>query len=179
MKLMINLKQIKKWEIWGAIFSIVLGSLMHFVFDWSGGIKIVAFFGAVNESTWEHLKLAFWPTLIFSIVEWFVFGKELKNYCLATFLKLFSMPIIITVLFYGWLVFFQDNFVWDISIFVIAVITGYCLSFKILKIDKELKQEKISLFLIIVSIIVFSLFTYYPPKYFLTIDPVKGGYGIE
>jgi len=173
------MQNIKKYEIWGAVASIVIGSLLHFVYEWSGGSKIVALFGAVNESTWEHLKLAFWPTFIFAFIEWRIFGREVKNYCFASLVKLFSMPIIIVILFYSWLAFFPDNFIWDISIFVVAVIIGYYLSYRIMMIKKNFGWEKISVVLILIGLVKFSLFTYLPPKTFLTKDPIKGGYGIE
>jgi len=171
--------RLKKWEIGGAIATIVIGSLLHFVFNWSGQAKIVGLFGAVNESTWEHLKLAFWPTFFFGVIEFFVFGREVKNFFLATFAKLFSAPIIIVILFYSWLAFFFDNFIWDISIFVVAVILSYYIGYKILKIDKAFGWEKFSAVLIIVGLVKFSLFTFFPPKTFLTRDPISGGYGIQ
>jgi len=170
---------IKKWEIWGAIFSILVGSLLHFTYAWSGHSPLAAVFSAVNESTWEHLKLAFWPTFIFAVIEWFVFGKQIKNFCLASMVKLFSMPIIIVGLFYGWLAIFPDNFFWDIAIFIIAVILGYYFSYRIMKITKPLGWEIISLIVILVGLLKFSLFTYFPPKIFLFQDPITGGYGIE
>jgi len=174
-----NSKQIKSWEIWGAVISIVIGSLLHFVFDWSARIHWVALFAAVNESTWEHLKLAFWPTFIFAIIEWFVWGKSQANFCWATSIKLISMPLIIVGLFYGWLAIFPDNFFWDILIFIVAVIIGYILSYKILQVKKDYKLQIISSILIVGLLAVFSIFTYYSPKIFLTHDPVNGGYGIE
>lgn len=170
---MANIKMIKKWEIVGAIISVVLGSLLHFVFEWSGNNKIVGIFGAINESTWEHLKLAFWPTFFFAILEWLFWGRENINFCFATFIKLISMPIIIIVLFYGWLAFFPDNFVYDVSIFVIAVVVGYFLSYKIIKSKCKCGFEVISKILITILLILFSTFTYFPPKSILTTDPTK------
>ena len=58
----------------------ILGTLGHFVYDWSGQAKILGYFFATNESTWEHLKLLFFPTIIYSLFE-FKFSKEkFKNY---------------------------------------------------------------------------------------------------
>ena len=173
------MKQIKIWEIWGAVISIAFGSALHFVFGWSGGNRLIALFGAVNESTWEHLKIAFWPTFIFAFIEWLVWGKKLKNFCLATFVKLITIPVIIMVLFYGWLAFSPDNFIWDISIFVLAIIVGYILSYKILQIKKTYCSETIWALLVLIILLTFSLFTYFPPKIFLFQDPVNGGYGIK
>lgn len=170
--------KIKKWEIWGAVFSVIVGSLFHFIYEWSGNNPIVAIFGAVNESTWEHLKMAFWPTLIFSIFEYLAIRKEINNSFLAIMIKLFSMPIIIVGLFYGWQALLHHNVIWDISSFVFAIIIGYVISYKILISKKQYNLETISLILMIAGIIKFSLFTYFPPQSFLTKDPNTGSYGI-
>jgi len=73
-------KKIQKFEIIGAIFSILVGSLLHFVYKWSGSHPLVAIIAAVNESTWEHLKLGFWPLLFWGILEYFIFGKQIRNF---------------------------------------------------------------------------------------------------
>ena len=53
---------LKKSEIFGAIFVMVFGTLMHFFYDWSGKNPVVALFAPYNESTWEHLKLSYRKT---------------------------------------------------------------------------------------------------------------------
>ncbi len=173
------MKKIRNWEIWGAVITIIIGSLLHFVFQWSGNNHIVAFFGAVNESTWEHLKLAFWPTFVISLITWFAYGKRIKSFCFAQFIKIVSMPLIIIGLFYLWLVFLTDNFIWDISIFVVAVVLGYYFSYLVLKSKKEIGLGVLSSILILIILVAFSLFTYFPPKNFLFKDPINNGYGIE
>ena len=57
-------KHIAYWQMTGFIFTGVVGTLLHFFFDWTGKNVIVALFSAVNESIWEHLKLLFYPTVI-------------------------------------------------------------------------------------------------------------------
>ena len=64
------------WEIIGALFIIAFGSLMHFCYAWSGYATVVGLFAPVNESVWEHLKMAFWPLVLYSAVE-FVFVHDL------------------------------------------------------------------------------------------------------
>ena len=46
---------------WAIIPLIAVGSVLHFVYDWSGHHRVAAVFGAVNESYWEHTKIAIWP----------------------------------------------------------------------------------------------------------------------
>lgn len=172
------MKSIKYWELFGAIFTILVGTLLHFTFDFSHQNHFVALFAAVNESTWEHLKLAFWPTFVFAILEWLVFHRQIKNFCLASFVKLFSMPLLIIAFFYFWLAFLPDNFIYDISIFIVSVILGYVFSYKIIKSEKTWGPEWLWMILIIIGLLKFSLFTYFPPKIFLFRDPIEGTYGI-
>ena len=49
----------------GFLFVSIFGALSHFFYEWSGKNKIVGFLFPANESTWEHLKLAIFPTLLF------------------------------------------------------------------------------------------------------------------
>lgn len=38
------------------IFIAIVGTLLHFVYDWSGQNPAVGIIAPVSESTWEHLK---------------------------------------------------------------------------------------------------------------------------
>ena len=62
-------KRIFKLEAIGFIFTSVLGTLMHFFYEWSGNNTFVGLFCPVNESPYEHLKLLFFPFLIWTFVE--------------------------------------------------------------------------------------------------------------
>ena len=53
-----------KTNLFRFIFISVLGVLLHFTYEWSGDNAVVGLFSAVNESTWEHLKLLFFPFLL-------------------------------------------------------------------------------------------------------------------
>ena len=44
--------KIKNWFIIVVLVCLVLGTLLHFTYEWSGEDKIVAIYSAVNESTW-------------------------------------------------------------------------------------------------------------------------------
>ena len=68
-----NQNKVLKFQIFSAIFGIVLGTLLHFAFEWSNKSNLIAAFSSVNESTWEHLKLAFFPMLISTIIRIFYF----------------------------------------------------------------------------------------------------------
>ncbi len=172
--------KILKWEIGGAIFISLFGSLLHFVFNWSGRFWLVGAFSAVNESTWEHLKLAVVPAIIWLLIERKVLKFEAKNFLLAKAIGIFAMPILIVALFYSYTAILGNNFLaLDIGTFFLAVIIGQIISYKIMKASEfSQKYNLICIFAIVVLLGAFVVFTYFPPKFFLFHDPVSGGYGI-
>jgi len=172
-------KKILIWQTFGAIFTILAGSALHFIFEWSQSFKPIALVGAVNESTWEHLKIGFWPAFLFAVIEYFSYGRRMKSFCLAKTVNFYTIPILITLLFYGYTAIIEDNLLMDIGIFILAIIIAYWLSYKILKSGKDLaKYKALAIILIIIILLAFSLLTYFPPKNFLFLDPISGGYGI-
>lgn len=174
-----NNKILKQFEIWSAVFTIIFGTLLHFAFEWSGGFKPLALIAAVNESTWEHLKLAFWPAFTFSVIAYFTFAKKQPNFCLAQAKKLFLMPVLIVIIFYASQLLMGDSLIVDIINFMVSVIIGHIVAYKLETAKKIWGMKILSSILIGLLLIAFSLFTYFPPKNFLFKDPVYGGYGIE
>lgn len=62
-------KRLNGWSLAGFLAVSVLGTLAHFCYEWSGEKLLVGAFCAVNESTWEHMKLLFFPALLFTMVQ--------------------------------------------------------------------------------------------------------------
>lgn len=61
------MKRLKLYMILGFLFTAVLGTIWHFLYDWTGRGAIAALFFPVNESTWEHMKLIFFPMLLCTV----------------------------------------------------------------------------------------------------------------
>jgi hypothetical protein len=171
---------VRGWELWGIAFITIVGSLLHFVFQWSGGWRPVALVGAVNESTWEHLKLAFWPAIFLALIEYPRLRGSVNNFWLAKGLSILLMPLAIVVLFYGYkAVLGHHYFVLDILIFIIAVGAGQLVSYRLLMAaDRGSAGAALGVVLIVVMVAAFSLLTYFPPHNFLFEGPRTGGYGI-
>ena len=70
---------IKRWQIIGLLVTSIVGTLLHFLYEWFGEAAWIAPFSGVNESTWEHMKLLFWSMFLFSIVQSFFF-KDRKDF---------------------------------------------------------------------------------------------------
>jgi hypothetical protein len=158
------------WEIGGFFFIGVIGAALHFTFELSNfSNMVVAFFSAVNESTWEHLKMVFWPGVIFSLIEYSYIRDQVNNFLVAKAVSLFVMPLVIVVGWYGYTPFTQRSvFKLDLVLFYLAVLIGQMISYKILTREPLSKRATIlSAAGLVVMLIAFSTFTFYPPEIFL------------
>ena len=81
-------KKLLKYDIIGFVFVSIIGTLAHFVYEWTNKCVIAAFFCPINESPWEHLKLIFFPYLIWTVIQAFIM-KGTKNILPAKFIGVF------------------------------------------------------------------------------------------
>ena len=171
-------KSILKFEIFSTIFTMILGTLFHFTFEWSNSNSFVALFTAVNESTWEHLKLLFFPLLLTTIIGYFYIGKNIPNFICAKLIGILTAISFTIIFFYTYTGIIGNNFAFiDISIFFVAVLLGEYVTYKFLLSDFSC-NKKIAILILITLLICFFLFTYIPPKIGLFKDPVKNSFGI-
>ncbi len=96
------MKQLRIYTIIGIVFVLITGSLAHFLYDWTNQNFFIGLFTPVNESIWEHMKLLFFPMLLYAVfMNW-----KLKdsNPCISSALcsGLLSGTVLIPVLFYGY-----------------------------------------------------------------------------
>ena len=167
------------YELVGMFFVISLGTLLHFTFEWSGFQDFVGVFSAVNESVWEHLKIAFMPSILWLIIEYRYLYKRTNNFFFAKALGIYSIMIIIPVIFYSYTIFIEHNLTIDIVSFMFAIIVGQLVSYRMLTLTKLSKNLKlISIVALIILGLAFVVFTFYPPQIPLFQDPNTGEYGI-
>ena len=169
-------KKLKTVQIVVIILAIVFGTLLHFTYEWSGENRIVGLFSATNESVWEHLKLVFYPMLILALVEYFVVKKEANNYIEAKSLGIFLAIAFIIVFYYTYTGIIGKNFfIIDILTFIISIIFGEWVSYKLMirKLESATLSKILSLAIIFYFLISFILFTYNPPNINLIKDPTQ------
>ncbi len=173
-----NYNSLKLYSLFSAISSIILGTLLHFTFEWSGDNSIVGLFSAINESTWEHLKLVFFPTIFTIIIGYVLFSKYFPNYLCAKTIGLISSMLFIIVFFYTYTGIIGSNYaLLDIGSFFVSIVLGEFLSYK-LAISKINFNIILCLFAIILLIFCFFYFTFNPPKINLFRDPISSTYGL-
>ena len=171
--------KIKRWQIITVIVCIILGILLHFTFEWSGKNKIVGLFSAINESTWEHLKLIFYPMILMGILGYFVIGRKSNNYWLAQAMGIVTAKVFTIIFFYTYTGIIGTNFAWlNIATFVIAIILGGVVMYKILVSQKYYDAEMVSRIFLIILLLSFILYTFNPPQIALFQNPLTGEYGI-
>lgn len=170
---------VKRWQIISTIISIIAGILLHFAYEWSGNNQVIGIFSAVNESTWEHLKLAFFPMVFMDIIGYFLFGKNANNYIKANALGIIITIAFITIFFYTYTGIIGNNFAWlNIATFIVGVILGECFAYKIIQSDVT-GESSFYLEIIGVLLILFIAFTFIPPHINYFRDPITGTYGIK
>lgn len=158
----------------------ILGTLLHFTYDWSNHNKVVALFSAVNESTWEHVKMAFSATIFCSIFDSWWLGSN-PNYFVGKLASLLAIVIIMPSIFYGYTHFTKRCILpIDIASFFVTVIGSTLVFYGILNMQPLSHIVRylgtIGLFAVFGSYMVLTLM---PLKNFLFLDPITVKYGIE
>lgn len=176
------MNKLKLWNILACSTALIFGTLFHFIYEWIGG-DLIAVFGAVNESTWEHLKLLFWPMLFIGIAEYFIYGKNYKHFAAVKTTALLLGMLITTATFYTYKGILGFNFLAaDILTFVLGVCGAYLFGyFQLLKPSKMFVAHGaniIALCVLLTLVVFFAVFTFYPPHIGLFEDPISGKYGI-
>ena len=173
-----NKKEIRNYQIFSVVFTFILGTLLHFTYELSGENQIVSLFSAVNESTWEHLKLLYFPMLLTILIGCFYMKKEVSIFiCSKTIGILIAMAFTL-IFFYTYTGILGRNIaIIDITSFFIAVILGEFIAY-ILMVNKFKCNNVIAVIVLLILLICFIVFTYFPPHIGIFKDPLSGQYGI-
>jgi hypothetical protein len=171
---------ILRWELIGIAVISLLGSVLHFAFAWSGNWPPMGIIAAVNESVWEHLKIAFWPALFYALFEYLFIRGFSQNFIIAKAVGIYVMPIVIVVLFYSYTAIIGgDILIVDILIFVGAVALGQLASYKLLTMGQLPSWlDIVGLVMVILLAVAMGVFTFYPPRLPIFRDALTGTYGI-
>lgn len=167
------------WQFAGVTFTAVLGTILHFLFQWTD-LKILAPISAVNESTWEHMKLLFIPSLIFAAIQYFVSHKDYGCFWVVKLIGILFGTLLIPILFYTLSGSFGTlSVVINITIFFLSIFLEYTTEYFLFdKISCKTWLNWISIGVLIIVLALFFIFTFCPPKLPLFLDPLTQGYGI-
>ncbi len=172
-------KTVAYWQLGGFLFAAVAGTLLHFLFDWTGGSVAVALFSAVNESIWEHLKLLFYPIVVFALVEYRCWGKDCQSFwCIKCMGILFGLAFI-PVAYYTYTGVLGIKADWvNITLFFLTAGLVYWLKTKLFQENFACRlPAKAAVVVICLIAVAFTVFTFRPPHIPLFAAPLTGTYG--
>ena len=163
------------WSVGGVVAVAVLGTILHFLYDWTGKSGVVKPFSAIDESTWQHMKIMYFPMLMFGAVQWFFFRKEYPCFFLVKLAGVLVGLTIIPVVFYTYNGAFGKSPDWlNISIFMVADLLAFSVEYSLFK-RAEGGCKRVWNILALVGIIaigvMFVVFTYLPPNLPIFISP--------
>ena len=166
------MKSLKRFCIIGAVVTIILGVIFHFVYDWTGGKFLAGLFFPVNESTWEHMKLLFFPMFVYSLVA----GKKMEEDYPCIYNAMFTGILVglalIPVIFYTYTGVLGFNVDWiNIALYVISVLAAYYVVYRVAE-KCEKGNSKVLRYVMYSLLLAFMIFSVYPPKLGIFVSPV-------
>ena len=160
------------------IIIFILGTLAHFLYDWLHAGKALGIFTAVNESTWEHIKIAVTPTILWGLIDGFIYGSN-PNYFAAKLASVLILTFFIPLVFYSYTRFSHKPILAiDITTFAVAIILAqftFCFI-----VNLSAFPYIISYLSVVFAFCYFGAYmtlTLLPLKNTLFKDPITGKYG--
>ena len=173
-------KSVWLWQLVGFAITSFLGTILHFLYEWSGGAVWVAPVSGVNESTWEHMKLLFWPMLFYAAIQWLIWRDRSDFACVklrGILLGLSLSPLLFYT--YNGIIGKSPDFV-NIAIFFIAAAAAYIYEARLFnQSELRCKRPRLAVAALVILAVAFIVFTFRTPELAIFCDPVTGGYGIE
>lgn len=165
-------KTLMVWQKSGFVFTGILGVLLHFLFDWTNQSLSVAVFSAVNESIWEHMKLLFFPMLVFAVLESIFMGRKYESFWCTKLRGIVLGTLLIPALYYTLTGAFGVIPDWvNIAIFFVAAAASFYIEWKLLNFNQpECKYPATAIFFLLLIAVLFAVFTFIPPEIPLFID---------
>ena len=164
---------LKRYIIAGIVFVSILGTLAHFFYQWSGENIIVGMFSPVSESTWEHMKLIFFPMILFSVFLYFSLKRKYPCILSALTCGTLAGTWMIPLLFYTYTGILGFNLaVLDISTFFFSVLFAFYVIFRLVKSCAASRYTPLLVICVLLQYFAFIFFTYMPPSLGLFAPPV-------
>lgn len=174
----------QKWILIGMPVLILLGFPMHYIYEWSRNSPIIGAVAPVNESIWEHLKLTFWPMLLWWMAGYFVLQRSpsfnTRNWIVVSAVAEFACPLAITSFYYLYTGSLGiESLALDIFSLFLGVILAQCVALHIYSHVKcDFACVIASLAVLILMVIMYTIFTFNPPNIPLFQDSMTKKYGI-
>ena len=177
-----TLTKAEKWILLGIPVLFIIGSAMHFLYGITGNSTFIGIFAPVNESVWEHCKLALWPLILWWTLFYFIKGGKYavnKNKWFgAALFSLITYLFTVPLLFYFYTEAVGVELLWaDILIFLLSLLFGQTLALHYYRKGRGINYMCVILIFAVI-VILFAVFTFFTPHLPIFMDPITGTYGI-
>lgn len=166
------MKSLKRFCVIGAVVTTILGVISHFVYEWSGNNFFVGLFFSVNESTWEHMKLLFFPMFSYALFA----GKKIEEEYPCVYNSMFTGILaglaLIPTLFYTYTGILGFSVDWvNIALYIVSVLAAYYMVYRVAE-KCTIGDSKILRYVMYALLLAFMIFSVYPPKLGIFVSPV-------
>ncbi|MBE6557205.1 MAG: hypothetical protein E7664_05625 [Ruminococcaceae bacterium] len=171
-------RSVRLWQWLGFGVTSLFGTLLHFVYEWLGEAAWIAPIAGINESTWEHMKLLFWPMLLFAAVQSLFFRSREDFWCIKLYGILLGLGLI-PVLFYTYngVVGMSPDWI-NVVIFFLSAAAVYIYEARRLQGGTKRCNSRLAIALLCAIALLFVVFTFATPEIGIFEDPSTGTYGI-
>ena len=147
------------------LFVVIFGVFLHFAYQLSGENPIVGLFASINESTWEHLKLLFFPMLVLTIWDIFVTQRNNLYFLPARTIGILAGLMFIIVVFYTTRGIIGTNITFiDIAIYLLGVAFAFWIERR--QYSKRIHLSvAFAISILLLLTISFIIFTIEPPSF--------------
>ena len=168
------------WQLGALIFVWAAGFAAHFIYEWSGQAVWAGLFFPVNESVWEHLKLVFFPSLLFLCVEYAKFSRSYPAFLPGKTVGILAGLLLLIVGYYTYTGVWGVQVMWaNILLFFLAALLSEGLAWLLIP-QKGLAASWIfplAAAVLLVTAVAMMAFSFVPPHIPLFLDPSTGLYG--
>ena len=171
-------RDVSLWQLGGFAVTAVGGTLLHFLYDWSGESLLCASFSGVNESTWEHMKLLYFPMAAFARVQRQYF-REQTDFWAVKFCGMTLGLVLIPAVFYTYNGAIGKSPDWfNIGIYFASAAGALLLESHLFRKNAlTCRRQAIFAAGILLIGMLFVIFTFRPPRLPIFRDPLTGMYG--
>ena len=111
----------------------ILSVPLHFLYEWTNQSVLAGIFAPVNESVWEHLKLTFWPILVWWGIGNYLYGdskagtpRKIAVTCAAA--EIVCMAVIVGFYYTYTGAFGIESFILNIAALLVGLIAAVLLA---------------------------------------------------
>lgn len=172
-------RSIELWQLIGFGVTSLGGTILHFLYEWLGDSVWIAPISGINESTWEHMKLLFWPMFIYAVIQSFFF-KDREDFWCVKLRGILLGIILIPVIFYTYNGVFGKSPDWiNIAIFFVCAAIAYIYETRLFKAEKlRCRSPNRAIAILSIIALLFVVFTFATPEIGIFKDPLTDTYGI-